>query len=552
MEPPDLETALRRAEAAHDRADYLHSIPAFYRILRQAPRNYTANLLLGEDLFKTGRFVDAERPLEIASQIRPEDGVAEVFLAQSAAGAHDFRSASEAMLVALHRSNAAAPFVEAWAAYCLDRVQAIGPDLRTTAGGEAVALRIEAALQPEGTPLREKLLEQSANEDPLQRGIWAELGTAELEMGQRARASEAAKNARANEPDANGTLQLQGLLAAVAGDWTAAENRLTALAGRSPAEFHNAQDTWIHVLSRQQGTGPLGWACLDGHAQSCPATLMHPEGGSGMSASELYKQGRWEQLAALPGSDSDGSKERLWRGVAYAELGQCLNAIPLLESGMQADERTAGFWLDICYANQGNAALAHLTKEGDKVAVEQIEGDIQLQLHDDAASAEKYYAEALKNSPHNAHLLERSAEAELRLGEADAARRSALAALALDPHNAFAIKTLATLAVQERDYPDALAWLRKLAQLEPQDAWTRVELGVSYAQLGDAARALPYLQQELSAGYVDTKGGLHAQLAAVLRKLGRVDEARQAAAEAERLANLSFQDVSMESSRAPH
>jgi hypothetical protein len=45
----------------------------------------------------------------------------------------------------------------------------------------------------------------------------------------------------------------------------------------------------------------------------------------------------------------------------------------------------------------------------------------------------------------------------------------------------------------------------------------------------------------LAAGYPDQKGALHAQLASALRKLGRMDEAGQASAEASRLANASLQ-----------
>lgn len=546
-----LDADFKSAEAAHARADYAHSIPALRTVLRRTPRSYAANLLLGEDLFKTGKFKDAMGPLETASEVRPEDGVAEVFLAQAAAGLNDFPKASEALLTALRRSKASAPFLKAWAAYCLDRVQAIGPDLRGTKGGEAVVLRIEAALRPEGTELRRKLLAQSAAEDPGQHGIWGELGTAELELGHHDRAMEDVTNAQTREPGANGTLELEGLLAATAQDWATAEARFTALAGRSPAEFRNAVNLWLHVLAPRQEITPPVWPCLSGQPSACPATLTRPQGGEGESAGELYTQERWEQLAALPRPASMGGLEDLWRGVALAQLGQCLSAIPLLEYGMKADERAAGFWLDICYANQGNAALARLRKEGDNVAVEQIEGDIQLQLHDDAAAAQIHYAAALKSDPQNAHLLERSAEAALRLGDTDEAQRSALAALVLDPHNAFAVKTLATLAVDNRDYAEALVRLRELARMEPQDHWTRVELGVSYAQLGDAARAMPYLQQELSAGYPDAKGGLHAQLATVLRKLGKADQARQASAEAKRLANLSFQSVSTESPHAP-
>lgn len=547
----DRDRDLKSASALHDHADYPHSIALLQHVLVTAPRSYAANLLLGEDFFESGLFEKAVRPLIAASEIRPDDGVADVYLAHTFSALGDDAKASTALLTALERSRSSVPFLEAWAAFCLDRVQNIGPHLRNTREGEAVALRIEAALRPEGTAEREKLLQQSATEDPEQVGIWGELGTAQLELGLRPAAIESLSQAQQREPTANETLQMQALVAATAGDWAEAERKLTTLAARSPTEFRNALGVWLHVLGPRQPTNLSDWPCLRDASAACPADLMHPRGGDGLGAERLYDEGRWEQLAALSSLPSEPSSRKLWRGIAMAQLGKCLGAIPLLEVGMKVDEQAAGFWLDLCYANQGNLALARLRSSGDNVAVEQLEGDIQLHLHDDAASAEAHYATGLAIDPKSTRLLSRSAEAELRLGKVDDAKRSALAVLALDVNNASAIKTLATIAIEERDYVEALARLQSLAHLEPQDAWTRVEIGVSYAQLGDAERALPYLQQELSAGYPDTKGALHAQLAAVLRKLGKADQAKAASAEASRLANLSFQSVSEETPHAP-
>jgi hypothetical protein len=55
--------------------------------------------------------------------------------------------------------------------------------------------------------------------------------------------------------------------------------------------------------------------------------------------------------------------------------------------------------------------------------------------------------------------------------------------------------------------------------------------------LGQPAQALHYLEPQLKAGFPDPRGTLHALLATELRKLGRPEEAKQAAAEAVRLSN---------------
>jgi predicted Zn-dependent protease len=86
--------------------------------------------------------------------------------------------------------------------------------------------------------------------------------------------------------------------------------------------------------------------------------------------------------------------------------------------------------------------------------------------------------------------------------------------------------------------------------IDPNDAWTQVELGVAYGQLGQPEEALRHLEPPLASGYPDNKGAFHAQLASVLRKLGCENDAKQAAAEAERLANAAFHGVEPGSSDA--
>ena len=88
--------------------------------------------------------------------------------------------------------------------------------------------------------------------------------------------------------------------------------------------------------------------------------------------------------------------------------------------------------------------------------------------------------------------------------------------------------------MNERDYPTALSLLDRLAALEPDDAWTRVQLGTAYAQTGHPEEAVQHLKPALDAGYPDEKGALHAVLAGQLHKLGRDQDANSAADEATR------------------
>jgi predicted Zn-dependent protease len=115
--------------------------------------------------------------------------------------------------------------------------------------------------------------------------------------------------------------------------------------------------------------------------------------------------------------------------------------------------------------------------------------------------------------------------------------------LAIDPQQREALRTLASLAMSNRDYEEALPRLRKLNAESPGDRAVQVELGKALAETGNAADALKYLAPALNAGYPDEKGALHALEARVLRVLGRDAEAAKAAAEARRLSD-AFQNRS--------
>ena len=207
------------------------------------------------------------------------------------------------------------------------------------------------------------------------------------------------------------------------------------------------------------------------------------------------------------------------------------------------------YQLSVCYALEaGKAAEGLQSAAEDPAAVHRLRGDVLLRLKEDAAAAQTEYRRAIALKPGDPALLERLAEAQLTAGDTEAARLSAQAALAIDPHRREALRTLASLAMSNRDYDQALPWLRQLAQETPGDRTVQVELGKALAQTGEAAEALNWLVPALAAGYPDEKGALHALLGRELRKLGRDAEAARAEAEARRLSD-AFQARSPEAAR---
>ncbi len=544
-------TPWKSAAEFHQRGDYAHSIPILKRLVQASPRDYDANLLLGEDLFLSGSAQEALVPLRVASDERPADGTAEAYLAEAAASLGDFSTAAEAFESAVSRSGEALQFQVEWADFSLDRSQALVKSLRSTKRGAATMLRVTASGRPEDNETRESLLEQSAAAAPEQDGIWGELGSVQVALGRYSEAQESLKQAELRQPHDSETLRLEALFAAMEQRWSDAEGKLSVLGARSPAGLRRVLALWPPLLIPGPEVAGPAWDCLRKGGSACPLASAAPRGGEGLHARDLYAEGRWEQLLTLPASAAPSSFDSLWRGVALVATGDCPRAIPLLERGLKADEQAAGFRLQLCYAEAGERVLARLKTSGDEAALHQLKGDMLLRLQNDPAAAQLEFAQALSSRPRDPHLLARLADAYRRLGEEAEARQAAQDAVVLDAHESSALHTLALMAMNERDYAEAIARLKQIAAMDPLEQWTQVQLGVAYGQLGHPEETLRYLGPQLAAGYSDPKGALHAMLANALRKLGRAEEAKQAAQEAARLAEASMENNGNRDANSP-
>ena len=235
-------------------------------------------------------------------------------------------------------------------------------------------------------------------------------------------------------------------------------------------------------------------------------------------------------------------KDAVSLGLGAGQANSCAASIPALERKLAVKpahlDADAAYKLSICYAVEAGRAAGQLQAgTEDPAALHRLHGDVLLRLKGDAAAAEAEYRQGLEVHADDPELLERLAEAQLSAGDSEGARQSAQAALAIDPHRRAALHTVAELAMSDRDYAQALPWLRQLALEAPGDRADQVQLGRALAQTGEPGEALKWLQPALAAGYPDEKGALHALIAAALRKLGRDVEADAAAAEARRLSD---------------
>jgi predicted Zn-dependent protease len=198
----------------------------------------------------------------------------------------------------------------------------------------------------------------------------------------------------------------------------------------------------------------------------------------------------------------------------------------------------AAYQLSICYAVEAGRVEKQLQVGAqDLAAVHQLRGDVFMRLKGDAAAAEAEDKQAIAIRSNDPGLLESLAEAQLAAGETDAAEQSANAALAIDPHRREALRTLAELAMNNRDYARAAPPLRRLVAEAPADRAAAVELAKALAGTDEPEEALQILAPVLVAGYPDEKGALHALMAHSLRRLGRKEEAVVAEREARRLSD---------------
>jgi len=261
-EPQDLASQLQAATALHQHADYAHAVPLLRLILEKSPRNYMANLMLGVDLMRSGSVQQALAPLKLAAKIRPDDGAPQAYLAQAATALGDFSIAAEALQSAVAASGGEEQYLMAWANFCVDRFRFLGMSLSQTKQGEGAELRMEAWIHPLGDRERESLLEQAAAVDPDQPGLWGELGAAQLESHQQAKAVESLKQAESHDPRGAETLRLQALLAAAEGNWPEAEKRLLTVGAHSPSELARVMSLWpAGLLPPRRSQEMPGIAC---------------------------------------------------------------------------------------------------------------------------------------------------------------------------------------------------------------------------------------------------------------------------------------------------
>lgn len=541
------QSLLKKAFELHQKGDFSAALPLLRRAYAIQPGDYFVNLLLGIDSLRIGDANAAVPYLNKASQLRPKEEFPFSYLGEAYARQSAYAEAANSYMKAVDVAAEPAETSVAFVDFALSRLADISTTLRSSSRGLAQAYRLRARALDWRDSGRISLLQRAADLDPVSPGIWSELAEASAQAGNWTEAAEQVRRALTADPDDLAAWIVDAELSAHFGDWKSVNERLNAVGLRSPNVLSRAAAQWPRELQPSaeliSGSARTFFRCVRENQRACN---IQTENSPPPRPADMFRQQRWERITKLPAPPAKSTEPWLQRGIAFAELDDCARAIPALERGVSgtSSDLYGMFQLTWCYSQQAGRIARQVQQSSENAAsVHTMRGDILLRLQGKPELAMDEYQQALTQNAHDPSLLDRLAEAQLGAGKIDDARSNAEAALKIDPHRLGAMRTLAKIAVQDRDYATALPYLKELAARNPHDIAGRIELGKAYAQTGALKEARENLAPALEHGYPDEKGTLHYLLGTVLKKLGQDADAELAFAKASRLSD-AFQQKS--------
>jgi len=115
-------------------------------------------------------------------------------------------------------------------------------------------------------------------------------------------------------------------------------------------------------------------------------------------------------------------------------------------------------------------------------------------------------------------------------GQLQQAANALQQALAKDANNTVVNRTIGTMLMDQQDYPRAMPYLRKAAELSPDSSIDHYNLGMAYFFTGDIENAKNQLEAAVAKSTMEnlqSAGNLHYTLAAAYSRLGRADDAKR-------------------------
>jgi tetratricopeptide (TPR) repeat protein len=520
----DLKSLVQRAFELHQQGKFAAALPLLQRAYAIDPDDYFVNLLLGIDSLRTGQAKSAVPFLKKASRLRPKEEFPLDYLGEAYARQDNYGEAAEAYIEAMRVAPGSADSSVAFVDFALTRFASMAERLRSSGKGLAAEYRLRALALRENDPARLSLLQRAADLDATAPGIWSDQARAGLASGDLQSAERYSQQALNADPNDQVAWVTQAQLAAQESDWQQTGARLNAVAQHNPRLLSEAVGWWPRNLqprppSTLSGPAAKFLACVRQGKRPCDlGPVPNPSLGS---SRDLYREQRWEQLTKLPVPKPIQSEAWFRRGVAFANLEDCQQAIPSLERGLSksAPQVYGMYLLSWCYSREAGRTAQEIEQlGGDEPSLHIMRGDVLLRLQAKADQAASEYQLALAKDPNDP-------------------------AVKTDPQRLAAKRTIAKITMQERDYATALPYLQELSTRNPQDLTMRIELAKACAQTGASDEAWRNLAPALEHGYPDEKGSLHYLLGTILKKMGRTAEAEKAFATATQLSE-SFQQKS--------
>lgn len=525
------ESLLRQGFDLHQQRRFSEAIAPLERAHRLRPGDYFANLLLGIDYLRTGQAAKALSFLETAGQTRPMDATALGYLAEAHAASGRVDLAIGALQLAIQR-DPSPQWRSALVRLYLARFRTISEELRLTRTGLARSYRLRAqAMRERKDPRERNILLRAYSLSRDLEGIESDLAHAEIRQQRFDLARQFLTLARERNPKDLDMIAAEAYMAAHTKDWEVVATRLRELGQRSRHRAQAALDEWPEALELPDHLR---------HALAAAASSTLAETATSADVQQLFASQSWEAVATSVSTDANSPEELFWLGVSLARLKRFGLAVAPLERA-RSESRFRGetdYWLALSYARLAEEETAALSQDESAGSIlHAVRGEILLRLAGDGVAAAEEYKTAVASAPDDPALWAGLAAAESLAGDWDSARESALRALELDPNRTLALRTLAEVCMQERDYAAAIPALEKVLRIEPTDIGAQFLLGTACSQTGDHERALAFLKAAERQGFPDEKGRLQYLLGTVLRKLGRTREAQAAFQRSQELAD---------------
>ena len=459
----NLKSLVQQAFDLHQRGQYAEAMPLLRRAYALAPQDYFVNLLLGIDCLRTGDAPASVPFLKEAARLRPKEEYPLDYLGEALAKQEMYGEAVEAYIRAVQVSKGSAESSVAFVDFALSRFASMSTLLRSSKKGLAAEYRLRALALPNADALRASLFERAADLDPSAPGIWSDLALSHLMAGELSAADSDVHKALLADGNDLSARMAEAQLAAQKNEWKQAIQGLDFVLQRSPSVLSHEIARWPPQLALPSDSGvpPAAaklFSCVREGSTSCEPASATPRAHEDPEA--LFSEQKWEQLLKLPRPQPDQTDRWFQRGVAFALQEDCPQAIPALERGLtKSSPGLYGmFLLTWCYSRQAGRTAEQVQESsgGDDAPLHVMRGDILLRLQAKADMAIAEYQQALTSPPNDPSVLERIADAQFGAGQVDAARQSAQAALKIDPQRISAKRTLARIAMQERDYAAAI------------------------------------------------------------------------------------------------